>query len=180
MISALVLSPSLRAGQAHPRAAEAVARSLNALVRAAIEGILRDVAIAGPREDDLGPLADHAGCDWIETGSARQAFALAAARMRTDYVFVLEGGFAPASGFAEEIGEIHLDPASFRGVLLRCEPENFLSRLAPALARPVGALVSIAELRAAAPRDLADLIRRPRNRRPTIRRALAVRAHRVV
>jgi hypothetical protein len=175
MISALVLSPSLRAGQTHPRAAEAVARSLNALVRAAVEGILRDVAIAGPAEDDLTVLADHAGCEYIETASAGEGLSRAAALMRSPVAFVLEGGFAPSSGFAEEVGEIPLDPALFRGALLRCAPETFLTRLAPSLARPVGALAGLNEMREAAPRDLADLIRRLK-----IRRALTVRATRVV
>src|SRR5271157_1461649 len=105
MISALVLSPSLRARQPLPRASEAVARSLRALVRAAVEGVLRDVAIIGPGGDDLAVLADHAGCAFVETGSTKDGLTRAVAQMRANILFVLEGGYAPPSGFAEEVGD---------------------------------------------------------------------------
>ena len=125
MISALVLSPSLASGKPEARASEAVARSLGALVRAAVEGILRDVAIAGLAADDLAPLADHAGCAAIETDSAQGALARPLPRMRGDIAFVLEGGFAPPSGFAEEAGDLLMNPALFRGALLRLAPDTF-------------------------------------------------------
>jgi hypothetical protein len=175
MISALVLSPSLGAAQPHPRASEAVARSLGALVRAAVEGVLRDVAIVGPGGDDLAVLADHAGCAFVETGSSKDGLARAVAQMRANILFVLEGGYAPPSGFAQEVGDLLLDAANFRGALLRVAPDTLVTRLAPGLARPVGALALRNDIRSAAPRDLADLIRRLK-----IRRAMTVQAQRVV
>ncbi len=175
MISALVLSPSLQSGEPQDRASEAVARSLGALVRAAVEGILRDVAIAGLPADKLGPLADHAGCAFIETNSAQDGLARAAASMRADFAFVLEGGFAPPSGFAEEAGDLLMNPELFRGALLRRAPDTLLTRMAPGLARPVGALASRNALKAAAPRDLPDMIGRLK-----IRAAFQARAQRVV
>jgi hypothetical protein len=165
MISALVLSPSLRAGQPLPRASEAVARSLGALVRAAVEGVLRDVAT----------LADHAGCAFVETDCARDGLSRAVAQMRANILLVLEGGYAPPSGFAEEVGDLLLDAANFRGALLRVAPDSLVTRLAPGLARPVGALALRHDIRSAAPRDLADLIRRLK-----IRRAMTVRAQKMV
>jgi hypothetical protein len=95
--------------------------------------------------------------------------------MRADFVLVLEGGYAPPGGFAEEAGEFLLDPERFRGALLRRAPHSVATRFAPVLARPVGALAPRETMRAAGPRDLADLIRRLK-----IRRALTVRAQRVV
>lgn len=175
MISALVLSPSLRAAQPHPRASEAVARSLGALVRAAVEGVLRDVAIIGPRGDDLAALADHAGCAFVETGSTKDGLARAVAQMRASILFVLEGGYAPPSGFAQEVSDLLLDAAHFRGALLRVAPDTLVTRLAPGLAQPVGALALRNDIRSAAPRDLADLIGRLK-----IRRAMTVRAQQVV
>ena len=175
MISALVLSPSLRAGQPLPRASEAVARSLGALVRAAVEGVLRDVAIVGPGGDDLAVLADHAGCAFVETDSAKDGLARGVAQMRANILFVLEGGYAPPSGFTEEVGDLLLDAANFRGALLRVAPDTLVTRLAPGLARPVGALALRNDIRSAAPRDLYDLIRRLK-----IRRTMTVRAQQVV
>ena len=173
MISALVLSPSLRAAP-EPRAPEAVARSLNALVRLAVEGVLRDVAIVGP-DEGLAELADAAGCALIETGSTQDGLARGVAQVRADFVFVLEGGYAPTSGLAEEADEFLLDRERFRGALLRRAPHSVVTRFAPGLARPVGVLAPREKISAAAPRDLADLIRRLK-----IRRSLAVRAQRVV
>jgi hypothetical protein len=175
MISAIVLSPSLRAGQTVDRASEAVARSLGALVRAAVDGVLRDVAIVGPAGDDLASLADHAGCGFVEAASAQAGLALAVGQMRTEIVFVLEGGYAPPNGFAEEASDLLLQSGDFHGILLRLAPDALLTRLAPGLARPVGALVPRKKLADAAPRDLADLIRRLK-----IRRSLNVRAQKII
>jgi hypothetical protein len=175
MISALVLSPSLSSGKPQARANEAVARSLGALVRAAVEGILRDVAIAGVAEDGLAALADHAGCAIIETNSARDALAQAVVRMRGDIAFVLEGGFAPPGGFAQEASDLLMNPALFQGALLRLTPDSLFTRFAPGLARPVGALAPRDALKAAAPRDLPDLIGRLK-----IRTSFQARAQRVV
>ncbi len=118
MISALVLSPSLSAAQPHPRASEAVARSLGALVRAAVEGVLRDVTIIGPSGDDLAALADHAGCAFVETDSTKDGLVRAVTQMRANILLVLEGGYAPPSGFAQEVSDLLLD-TNFRGALLR-------------------------------------------------------------
>jgi hypothetical protein len=174
MISALVLSPSLSAAQPHPRASEAVARSLGALVRAAVEGVLRDVTIIGPSGDDLAVLADHAGCAFVETDSTKDGLVRAVTQMRANILLVLEGGYAPPSGFAQEVSDLLLD-TNFRGALLRVAPGTLVTRLAPGLARPVGALALRNDIRSAAPRDLVDLIRRLK-----IRRDMAVRAQQVV
>jgi len=174
MISALVLSPSLNAAQPLPRAQEAVARSLGALVRAAVEGVLRDVAIIGPGGEDLAVLADHAGCAFVETDSTKDGLARAVAQMRASMLFVLEGGYAPPSSFAQEVSDLLLN-TNFRGALLRVAPDTLVTRLAPGLARPVGALALRNDIRSAAPRDLADLIRRLK-----IRRDMIVRAQRVI
>ncbi len=175
MLSAIVLSPSLRAGAKVARAPEAVARSLGALVRSAVEGLLRDVAIVGPASDDLAKLADHAGCAFIEASSAQDGLFRAFAQMRAEIAFVLEGGYAPPSGFIEEASDLFREAEHFRGALLRLAPDSLLTRLAPGLARPVGALVVRGGLKGASPRDLDDIIRQAK-----IRRALKVRAQRLI
>jgi hypothetical protein len=174
MVMAVVLSPSLFGPAPASRAAEAVARSLCALVRATVEGVVREAVIVGALEDNLGDVADHAGCALIETPSTAEGLARAVAQSRSEIAFVLKGGFVPQTGFVEEAGELLLD-AGFRGALLRRTPDTLMTRLAPDLAEPVGVFTGCAQLREAAPQDLKQLIRRLK-----IRRTLASRAQKVV
>lgn len=175
MISVIVLSPSLRVGSLAERAPEAVARSLAALVRAAMDGFVRDVAIVGPAGDKLAELADHAGCAFIEAAFARDGLPIAIGQMRAEVVLVLEGGYAPQNGFDDEAADLMLDSGAFRGALLRHAPNSLATRLAPALSQPVGVLTLRQAATAAKPQDLADLIRRLK-----IRRTLNVRAQKLI
>lgn len=175
MVMAVVLSPSLGAETPAARAAEAVARSLCALVRATVEGVVREAFIIGPAEDQLTEIADQAGCGLIEAHSAGEGLAQAAARSRSEFAFVLLGGFAPQSSFVEEAGDLLRDAQAFHGVLLRRFPNTLMTRLAPGLAEPVGVFAQCAALRDAAPRDLKHLIRRLK-----IRRTLDARAQKLV
>jgi hypothetical protein len=175
MVMAVVLSPSLGAASPEPRAAEAVARSLGSLVRATVEGVVREAIIIGSAQDDLGPIAHHAGCALVETNSFNQGLLEAVARSRSDVAFVLTGGFIPQIGFIEEASDFLLSAACAEGAAMRREPDSLLTRVAPGFAEPVGAFAPCAALRTAAPRDLKELIRRLR-----IRRVFRVRAHKVV
>jgi hypothetical protein len=175
MVMAVVLSPSLFGAAPASRAAEAVARSLCALVRAAVEGVVRDAVIIGKADDELGAIANEAGCGMIETRSAAEGLARAVAQSRSEIAFVLRGGFIPQNGFIEEASDLLLGAADFRGARLLREPDNLLTRLAPGLAEPVGAFVLCSALRAAAPSDIKDLIRRAK-----IRQTLHIRAQKVV
>ncbi len=179
MVTALVLSPSLDAPAPAPRAAEAVARSLAALVRAAVEGIVREALIVGPAGDNLAEIADHAGCAHVEASSMQEGLARAIAQARNHMVFVLEGGYAPLQGFVEESGDL-LRADGFRGALLRRAPDTMMTRLAPSLARTVGAFAPRAALRdqalpSQAPRDFEQMIRRLK-----IRQTLNIRAQKMV
>ena len=162
MISALLLSPSLGAAAPHPRAAEALARSLGALVRATMEGVVRDAALIGVAADDLEAVADYAGCAYVEAPTLGDGFARALDDTRGDVVFVLEGGYAPPSGFVEEASDLLLEGAHFQGALLRRAPYNLATRFAPKLAQPIGLLAQRGALRGAQPRDLGALIRHVR------------------
>jgi hypothetical protein len=175
MVMAVVLSPSLSAVAPAPRAAEAVARSLCALVRAAVEGVVRDAIIIGAPGDLLGEIANEAGCGLIETRSAAEGLARAVAQSRSEIAFVLKGGFIPQNGFVEEASDLLLGAADFRGARLLRDPDNLLTRIAPGLAEPVGAFVLCSVLRTAAPRDIKELIRRAK-----IRQTLHIRAQKVI
>ncbi|MFV0281305.1 MAG: transposase, partial [Rhodoblastus sp.] len=65
MLSAIVLAPN-GADPLSARANEAVARSLGALVGAAVANVVRDACIVGAPQAGLAALADHAGCALIE------------------------------------------------------------------------------------------------------------------
>lgn len=158
MISALLLSPSLGAAP-NPRAAEALARSLGSLVRATMEGVVRDAALIGRADDDLAGVADYAGCAYVEAATLAEGFARALSETRGEIVFVLEGGYATPTGFIEEASDLLLEGATFSGALLRRAPYNLATRFAPSLAQPVGLLAQRAALRGAQPSDLAALIR---------------------
>jgi hypothetical protein len=172
MVTAIILSPSLDAPAA--RAAEAVARSLASLVRASVEGIVREALVVGPAADMLALVAEHAGCAHLEAANVREGLARAVAQARSEMVFVLEGGYAPSQGFVEEAGDL-LRAADFRGAALRRAPHSLTTRLAPSLARPVGAFAPRAAFRGEAPRDVAELIRRLK-----IRQTLNIRAQKIV
>lgn len=176
MVTAIILSPSL--GARAERAPEAVARSLAALVRASVEGIVREALIVGPAGDMLAEIADHAGCAYVEASSVKEGLARALAQARGEMVFVLEGGYAPLTGFVEEVGDLLRAGdlrGDLRGAALRRAPDTMITRFAPSLARAVGVLAPRAALRDAGPRDLAELIRRLR-----IRRTLNIRAQKIV
>jgi hypothetical protein len=172
MVTAIILSPSL--GARGERAPEAVARSLASLVRASVEGIVREALIVGPAGDMLAEIADHAGCAHVEASSVKEGLARALAQARGEVIFVLEGGYAPLTGFVEEAGDL-LRAGDFRGAALRRAPDTLMTRLAPFLAPAVGAFAPRAALRDAAPRDLAELVRRLK-----IRRTLTIRAQKIV
>ena len=172
MISVLVLSPSLAAAAPDPRAAEALTRSLGSLVRAAMEGVVRDAALIGPPGEELATVADHAGCAFVEANSLGEGLGAALSATRGDIVFALEGGYALPTGFIEEASDLLREGAGFSGALLRRAPHDLATRFAPGLARPVGFLARREALRNFGGRDLAGLIRQVRPRRTLVVRAI--------
>lgn len=156
MLSALVLAADAATPQAKP---DAVVRTLAALVPAAIEGVLRDVTLAGAGGGDLAEIADHAGCDYCESDDPSRIVALAVARLRGPHVFVLRAGRAPDAGFIEEMGDFLARGDSARGALLRERPETIWSRLLPNLAPACGLVAPLAVLASSEARDFAALAR---------------------
>jgi hypothetical protein len=124
MLSALVIATD---GKDAPVAADALVRTLAALVPAAIEGLVRDLTIAGLAGHDLASIADHAGCEFSESLAASDVIANGLKLVRGPHVFVLRAGHAPEAGFIEEIGDfLNRSGAAERGALMRQKPESFL------------------------------------------------------
>lgn len=127
--------------------AESVVRTLSSLVKANVEGLLGDVAIAGPAEQGLGFIADHAGCGLIEATDEAEWLRRAIEAARGPHLFLLRSGFAPQAGFIEEAGDfIKARSASLSGrapaALLRAAPETFIERVFPNAAPLAGLIAS--------------------------------------
>lgn len=138
MLSAIVLYEENAALDGEP--VERMTRSLGSLVRASIEGLLRDVLIAGPARAGLDVVADHAGCGLIQASGEAQWLRAAIEAAREPHVLLLRAGFAPQQGFVEEAGDL-LQSEAVRAAILRAAPERFLERLFPRLA-PLAGLIA--------------------------------------
>lgn len=136
MLSVIVLAP-FGSDPAAARAQEAVVRSLAALVGAAVADVVRDACIVGPPDARLGSVADHAGCALVEDQDPARGLAQAVRAVRGDRVFVLAAGYAPMSGFIDEMSDWGLS-SSPPAAALRAEPASLAQRLFPLLARCVG------------------------------------------
>jgi hypothetical protein len=162
VLSAIVLCEEDRGRAYHHTGdpAEALVRSLTSLVRANVEGLLRDVVIAGPQGFGLGLIADHAGCHWVEAETEplwlRRALELA----RGPDLLLLRSGHAPGQGFIEEVDDFLSGPN--RGSLprtarLHTEPETFIERLFPRLA-PIAGLIAPRDLCLGAPNGRFEIL----------------------
>lgn len=159
MISALVLAddPSF----AQPASADAVVRTLAALIPATIEGLIRDVSVAGlEARTDLHKIADHAGCDLILSPDHAGLLPAALKAARCDLVFILNAGFAPNAGYIEEIGDRFQSARAPSALLMRQEGTSFFTRLLPQYSPVQGVVTKRGAL--SAPRDFAQVRRMTR------------------
>ena len=134
MLSAIVIAPG-PTDAAHARLQEAVVRSLAVLVGAAVADLVRDACIVGPPGLRLDAIADHAGCGLVEESDPQRALELALRAARSERVFVLAGGFAPAAGFIDEMSD-WLAGVGHPAAALRREADSLLQRMFPPLSPP--------------------------------------------
>ncbi len=158
MASAIVFLSGKEAGDGRPDPALAFARSLGALVPAAVAGLIRDVTIAGLPGQGLGTIADHAGRGFVEAAAEGDWLRGALDLAKGPDCLLLCAGYVPGPGFIEELRDLkHLSSA--RG-LFRAMPVSWHQRLAPRLA-PVAAAIAPLDLwRAQQPRDFRHMARR--------------------
>ncbi|MDF2118997.1 hypothetical protein PY365_25850 [Roseiarcaceae bacterium H3SJ34-1] len=139
MFSIIVLTQSDNV-HASP-SSEAVARTLAALVPGAISGVIRDVILASmEKSTDIEHIADHAGCELVTAGTWIGTVRLALQKAREPKIFTLQAGFAPESGFYEELSDLGWS-ASLKASRLLERPETTLQRFLPFLA-PVAGLAA--------------------------------------
>lgn len=134
MFSALVL---IQHGPKGAPSGEGVVRTLSALVPAAIEGIVRDVALASPvRSEDLSRIADLAGCAYVHA-SADALVRESLAALKGPRILALRAGRVPEQGFLDELADLANNHARQSAVLLD-PPHSILARLLPRLSRASG------------------------------------------
>ncbi|WP_146030237.1 transposase [Methylocella silvestris] len=124
--------------------AETLVRTLSSLVRANVEGLLRDVAIAGPASQGLEIIADHAGCGLIEAIGEPEWLREAIEAARGPHILLIRSGFAPQQGFIEEAGDFLQRPPRANGAevaVLRAAPERLFERMFPGAA-PLAGLIA--------------------------------------
>lgn len=117
--------------------AERVLRTLAALVPATVAGVVADVIlVASTEEEGFDGVAERAGCEFAQEPRLEDALAVALARARRNHLLILYGGYAPAPGFHQELDS--LLHAGFNHAVMRCEADNFWTRVFPQLARVAG------------------------------------------
>ena len=118
-------------------------RTLSSLVRANVEGLLGDVAIAGPSGQGLGLIADQAGCGSDRGGDESEWLRRAIEAARGPQLFLLRSGFAPEEGFVEEAGDFLQRPRQAGSGAARASrgARTFVERLFPRAA-PLAGLIA--------------------------------------
>jgi hypothetical protein len=150
MLSTIVFCEDERAGRSGADRIESLARTLGSLITANVEGLLRDVAIAGPRGQGLDAVADHAGCGLIEAQGEAEWLRLALEAARGPDILLLRAGRAPEAGFNEEASDFLARGKGVRAARLHAAPETILERLFPDWA-PLAGLIAPRDLCLAAP-----------------------------
>ncbi len=181
MLSVILLSPDLFASQiaqspaANRARREAIVRTLGALVPLAVEGLVRDVAIAGRSEESLADIADHAGCGLFEAGLPGEALGQAARAARFEHLFLIKAGIAPEAGFADELVdlEVALHSEQTRPCIyyLRAAPYSLLTRIFPALSDIAGVILQRSRVESSALTSFGTMCRQRGAKRNLVSRA---------
>lgn len=150
MISLIVLSTPTP-GESHP--AEALVRTLSAFVDAAVRGLVREAVLVGPPQIELGYIADHAGCAFVEAKTEAAGIAAALPLTRAPHLLLVRAGYVPETGFAEAIEDIlRFGKADARGWVIRGDAARAIEKVLPQFIRPAALL---------APRELCFDVKAP-------------------
>ncbi len=143
MLSVIILCEMDQApGRAAVRA-DAVVRSLAALVSASVSGLVRDVVLAGPKEADLGYIADYAGCTCVEASSEADYLHRALDIVRAEDLRVRRPGYVLETGFIDEVADLLAQGARYGRRRGCAAPQTYWQRLIPLLAPVVGLIAPV-------------------------------------
>ena len=177
MLSVIILCEAVAAPAGAVVAPEAIVRTLAALVAASVRGLVRDVVLAGPKQANLGLIADHAGCICVEAAGEADYLRGALALVRAEDLLVLRPGYVPETGFIDEIEDLLAEGAIRGGRRVYAAPATYWQRLIPALLPVVGLIAPVPACRAAG--DSGALSLETLLRATRARAALRARARRV-
>jgi hypothetical protein len=165
MISVLLLAFDATGGAA--AAPGDAVRTLAALVPATVEGVVRDVCLAGPDGAALAKIADYAGCSRAVGPDVTRALRAGAAILRSPQVLVMRAGAVIQRPVVEEVATLlpTLDTDHRATYLLRADRRDLIGRLFPALAPAAALLCPRAWLLTAEATSLANLAGRAPHRR---------------
>lgn len=161
MLSVIVFCGA--SGAANNLRPESIVRTLTPLVGAAVKGVVRDVVLAGPSQDQLGDqlqlIAEHAGCALVAEMSESERLKRAVAATKGQALMILDAGHVPEPGFFEEIEDLLADGLpDQRKFLLRAAPDRFIERMFPNLTPASGIIISRFLCETVGAKSLADLI----------------------
>ncbi|MFZ1078105.1 MAG: transposase [Methylovirgula sp.] len=144
---------------------EPVVRTLSAFVTALVNGFVRDAVLAGPPQNELAFIAEHAGCSVVEAGTEIDALREALRLARGTDLLILYAGHVPEFGAIEAVGDIVASGQSAQhGWLLRAAPAGPLQQIFPGLAPPVGLIAARTLCDEAAVPSFANLVKATRAR----------------
>jgi hypothetical protein len=144
-----------------------VVRTLASLVSATVEGVVRDLCLAGPPDGRaLADIADHAGCGFAGSAVFGEAVRIGARQLRCPHVLVVTPGVAVGRPVAEEISSLMPALASRVGAfyLVKAERRDLAGRLFPALAPDAGLLGPRGWLEQVRSDNFAGLVRQAKPR----------------
>lgn len=112
-------------------------RTLCAFVTAAVRGLLREAVLVGPAQIQLGYIADHAGCAFVEAETEADGLAAALRLVRAGHLLIVRAGYIPETGFAEAIEDLlRFGEAEARGWTIRGDAAGRSEKLISWLTRP--------------------------------------------
>ena len=102
-------------------------RTLNALIAATVEGLVREVVIiAETGNDEVAKLANDAGCDFVSSTD----FPAAVQTCKGNWLMILESGALPEQGWAEAVGNhVQSNESAARFKRSPLAQRSFLQRL---------------------------------------------------
>ena len=107
--------------------AKALGRTLNALISASVDGLVREVLVVAEDTNDVASkLADDAGCNLVHPSQFPSVLKAA----KGEWLMILQAGSLPEHGWAEAVGN-HIESGgqTVRFTRSPLSPRNFIERL---------------------------------------------------
>lgn len=137
-------------------------RTLASFVPPTVDGLVRDLCLAGPAGDAaLAQVADHAGCGYVRSANVAEALRLGGHGLRCSFVLVAGCGLILDRPITDELMSLlptlDLEPSAY---VVKAVRLDLVGRLLPSSARTAAVLVSRLSLEVSRAKTLEQLARR--------------------